>query len=229
MARGSAYFASLASVVLVLAPAAAHPMSSSTSPNALIVVKQRGWSEQFRGRYDASYSWGVVLANRSRSLDALSVVVFVDVIATNGDEIDQLSPTFRVIPAGQTFYVGNETGNTFGEHIRSIRVSIRVGSTQAKKYVLPRVSDLRVNRGVGTISGVMTNPYNRSISNSDLTSYLVVYDRKGRVIGGNGLGVIGSFDTVTIKAGAHTRISFLIPDGVSPARIASARVSVGFL
>jgi hypothetical protein len=168
----------------------------------------------------------------SKTHDALNVTVTVKLVGANGkvvsDDQGFVWPEIvRVIPAGQTVYVGSDlTAGLFGVvHVKALRISVAVASTPARRYGLPPVSNVHVD-ATGEVTGTVTNPYSTAMSPYDYTASAVFYDRHGRIVGGSSGGNIGGYRFANIKPGRRAQVSLIVPQDVSRARIASARVSV---
>lgn len=104
-----------------------------------------------------------------------------------------LAQQVRVIPAGDTIYIGSSDGSFDGAvDVAKIRISAtEVSSRPTKRYTLPPVSDIKLDRANQRVTGTLTNPYRTRMSSYDYSPSAVFYDRGGRVIGGSDLGDIG--------------------------------------
>jgi hypothetical protein len=110
--------------------------------------------------------------------------------------------------------------------IRGLRIWIDIGSAPTKRYWLPPVSGVHIDATNGEITATVTNPYSIAISPWDYRASVVLYDKKGRIIGGDDEGSIG--DPLTMKPIKPGRapVADPIPDAVSGNRVAFARVTV---
>jgi hypothetical protein len=198
------------------------------TPFAVIVAKS-GWSEQHLGHQTTLVSWGVVLKNISLGRDAVTVKVDVEAVGANGrvipnqGQLTVLTPSLSVVPAGQIVYLGDGAILGGAVQITGLRISVTVGTTVAKRSVLPPVSHVQIDPTSREITASVTNPYQVSISPYDYQALTVFYGRSGRIIGGDTMGSLGA---KSIKPGARATIEDLIPDGVSPSSIAFARITV---
>jgi hypothetical protein len=199
----------------------------------IVGVAQSGFSEQFLGHQSSNVTWGVVLDNHSRTLDAYQVDVQVQFVTTSGKVVswaNAVSSTAPIglIPAGQKFYFGASALDLPGRvPIKSLLVTVTVGATKPRRYVLPPVSGVNVDRSTGEVAGTMTNPYDQSISVYDYSPSYVVYDSKGRIIGGGDLAQIAEVNgSQMIKPGEHAAISAGLDATVPRAAASSVRVSV---
>jgi len=232
MARRSLFVAIAASAFAV----GGYVAQGATASDALarldgsVVVREAGVSTVHLGRRTTRASWGVVLANTSRTHDALAVTVAVKLVAANGTAVPGqgrvVTQRLPLIPAGKTFYLGGETTLLGEGSVRRVQAEVTaVGSTPSKRYVLPPMSDVYFDTSTGQMAGTVRNPYSLPISSYDLSADIVFFDRRGRVIGGGGPGEIGSLES-DLKPGSVAPVSFFVPAGLALSRIASARVTV---
>jgi len=70
--------------------------------NGAVIVEKTGWSQAFQGGPTFSvYSWGVVIANRSATLDAVGVTVTVTIYAGKLlGAVDGRDYTIAAVPPG---------------------------------------------------------------------------------------------------------------------------------
>jgi hypothetical protein len=142
--------------------------------------------------------------------------------------ITLVAPPVRVIPAGDTIYIGSDDTLDGAVQVARVRVSVtHVSSRPMKRYTLPTVSDVKIDRATRSVTGTLTNPYRTRMSTYDFTSSVVFYDRGGRVIGGDDGGSIGvAGQSQWISPGGQTSVENLIPDTIAVDQIGSARVTV---
>jgi len=195
-----------------------------------VVVRQTGVSTSHLGHEATRASWGVVLANTSPGRDALNVRVTVDLVGANGKAIPHqgrvAKQTLALIPAGRVFYYGGTATINGDIDVRGVRARVTaVGATPSRRFRLPPVFDVHLDTSTGQLTGTFTNPYSMSISPYDCAADIVLFDRYGRIIGGDGPGEIGQL-TSNIAPGAASPVSFSVPDGIALSRIASARITV---
>ena len=220
----------LALVVLVLGATSANSArvesfgSKSSTATGAVVVEKTGWSQVFQGGPTFSvYSWGVVIANRSATLDAVGVTVHLYAGKVLG-EVDGRDYTVAVVPAGRRFYIGEHASIARTDmRITRISATVRIRTMRPKRRLLPVVSSIRLDRSTDEASAEVRNPYSTPLKLARATGYVVFFDPTGRVIGGNKnrLGKGGG----TLAPGRHLRLEFNI-EGVSITHIASAEVSV---
>jgi hypothetical protein len=199
----------------------------------VVAIAESGFSEQFVGHESSNVTWGVALRNESRKLDAYQVSVSVQFVTTSGKVVPLFNaPSFpspiTLIPSEQTVYLGSSAlGLTGRVSIKSLLLTVTVGATKPKQYELPPVTGVKVDRSTGAVTGAMTNPYSQSISVHDYRPTYVIYNAKGRIIGGGSFGQIAEVDgSQMIESGGHAPISFGL-DSIAPSVApSSARVSV---
>jgi hypothetical protein len=185
-----------------------------------IVVLQTGWTYSIFG-----HSLGVVLRNRSRTHDALSVMVIANEMTRNGP--DTLGFRLAVIPAGHTVYLAAQDASL--GRVRGVQVSVRVRFEVARRFRLPSVAHVRVDRAAGKIRATMTNTHSTTFSIYS-TANAVLFDKRGEVIGGAAMcslqvgNVFPGPDEVMPWARANVECT--IPEVVAVSRIASAGVTV---
>jgi len=218
--------ASVSAAVLTGAP----PTSVLAAARQPLVVRETGVSTKHLGHMNTEASWGAVLVNPSRTHDAIRIGVTVTLLGATGKPIPVqgvvVDGTLPLIPAGQMFYLGGNSNLRGDVQVRGVRVDLTIGATIPKRYGLPTVSNPHVGTN-GQISVTITNPYATSIRPYDYTADAVLFDQRGRVIGGFDLGQIGNFiHESSIRPRGQVPLSFFTLGAVSAARIASARVSV---
>ena len=141
--------------------------------------------------------------------------------------------TLTAISAGGTFYVGGETQTTVPPStVVRLQVRVRVGSTQRRRLVLPRVRDTSTSTDNGEgwrVSGVFTNPYKRAMYVGDGSTCSVVFDSHGTILGGlceNGI-LTDDPATEEIPPGATVGVAVSLSDFPEvTAHTASGRISV---
>jgi hypothetical protein len=194
-----------------------------------VVVVAKGWSQRLVGPgfYARPFAVGLVLRNQSRTRDALAVRIEVAAWTKFGI-VAGASSTLAVVPAGSKVYLGG--GWTDGPSVRDIRVRVDVDSEVGKRYRLPPVTKVRIDRANRTLTATVTNPYRTPISIYRPTfASTVFFDRRGTVIGGSALcriSVRGLLGRERIKPGGRAAVDCRIPRALVPARIASAGVTV---
>jgi hypothetical protein len=203
--------------------------SRVTSPIPRLAVRQIGVHARRVGHRLTNASWGVALANPSRSKDALDVTIHVALLGADGKVIPHQGrvvngETIPVIPAGQTVYLGGDYALLGDVDVRHVRMNASIGTTKPKSSVLPPVTEVLVNASTGKVTGTVTNPYRRSMDPHRYRATAVFYDRRGRVIGGSQRGSFASY--AELEPGARTSVSFPVSGAFPGSRLGSARITV---
>jgi len=196
-----------------------------------VVVRQSGWSQTFLGHFASDCSYGLVLSNRSKTLDAMRVTTRVDFLSTTGAVLDFETNRITGIPANGMFVVGGIC-EPRANRVARIRATATVGKTQPRALVLPVVTDAHIATLSGatlfTVVGTLTNPYPQSIDTHDPIGYAVMFSSSGKIIGG---GESPPFDVLnypyqTVPPGGSAPLIFYPGPMISPASIASVRIAV---
>jgi hypothetical protein len=155
-----------------------------------IVVVKRGFSS--RNRYGrTSVSFGVLLANRSKTSDAIDVSVLVNFVSANGALVGSASQTVDSIPAGTEYALGKSVTSVDGPvTVSRLEVVIQVGSTQpAVRVARPGVLNGSIAPGtidpqwVGSVRGELTIRARKLILTRAGIS-VIVMNASGEVVGG---------------------------------------------
>ena len=170
-------------------------------------------------------SWGVVLQNVSPDEDALDVTLDLNFLDAKGLIIEATSQRYEIVPAGATFYAGDdETFSSTGSlPVRLEVAAVRIGWHQKKSFGgLPPVANVRTSEDAGgtLVLGDFGNLYTRTIANYVTKVTAVCFDASGNVIGGGR----GS-PNAPVAPGGRTGFGVSIR-ALSSAQIASAQVSV---
>jgi hypothetical protein len=206
-----------AAILAAPLPAAAR---SDTAP--VVGVLHTGSSGRISGT-SQFFSYGVVLRNRSTTKDAFGVKVRVFVLGDAG-LVGVYLTTIPFIPAGTTFYLGNEPASmSTVQRAVGVRAVVAVGGTGKASGSLPVASASAPSNG--RIHGVVRNRYKRGIVTRGTRIYAVFYDRAGKVIGGDRLKSL-TFSTRTIAPKRSAAFSAKIGPALSSSRIARVAVSV---
>jgi hypothetical protein len=208
--------------VVVALLAAPLPAAARTGAKPVVRVLHTGASGRISGTAQY-FSYGVVLRNASATKDAFGVKVRVFVLGDAG-LVGVYVTTIPFIPAGSTFYLGNEPASmSTVQRATGVRAVVAVGGTGKASGSLPPATASPPQGG--RIHGTLANHYKRGIVAGRTTLYAVYYDRGGKVIGGDRLkGIVWSTRTIASKKSAT--YSAKIGPAVSPARIARVAVSV---
>jgi len=207
-----------AAILAVPLPAAAR--TSAAKP--IVAVLHTGSSGRISGARQY-FNYGIVLRNKSATRDAFGVKVRVFVLGDAG-LVGVYLTTIPFIPAGSTFYLGNEpAAMSTVQRATGVRAVLAVGGTGQASGSLPAAS-ASPPKG-GRIHGTVRNHYKRGIVTSATKLFAVYYDRAGKVIGGDRLKSL-SFSTQTIASKKSATFSAKIGPAISASRIARVAVSV---
>ena len=197
------------------------PAAARTDAKPVVGVLHTGASGRISGM-NQYFSYGVVLRNTSTK-DAFGVKVRVFVLGDAG-LVGVYLTTIPFIPAGTTFYLGNEPASmSTVQRATGVRAVIAVGGTGRPSGTLPP-GTASPPKG-GRVHGTVQNHYRRGIVTSGTKVYAVYYDRAGKVIGGDRLkGLAWSKPTIASKK--SVTFSAKIGPAVSASRIARVAVSI---
>ena len=202
--------------------AAPLPAAARTDATPIVKVLHTGASGRISGTAQY-FSYGVVLRNRSATTDAFGVKVRVFVLGDAG-LVGVYLTTIPFIPAGTTFYLGNEPASmSTVQRATGVRAVLAVGGTAKASGSLP-IASASAPSG-GRIHGTVRNRYKRAIVTRGTRIYAVFYDSAGRVIGGDRLKSL-TFSARTIAPGKSARFSAKIGPAVASSRILRVAVSV---
>jgi hypothetical protein len=202
--------------------AAPLPAAARSGAKPVVGVLHTGSSGRISGA-SQFFSYGVVLRNRSATRDALGVKVRVFVLGDAG-LVGVYLTTIPFIPAGTTFYLGNEpVAMSTVQRATGVRAVIAVGGTVKASGSLPGASASAPSGG--RIHGTVRNRYKRGIVTRGTKIYAVFYDSAGKVIGGDRLKSL-TFSTRTIAPKKSASFSAKIGPALASSRIARVAVSV---
>ena len=199
------------------------PAAARTTAKPVVGVLHTGASGRISGTAQY-FSYGVVLRNRSATRDALGVKVRAFVLGDAG-LVGVYLTTIPFIPAGTTFYLGNEpAAMSTVQRATGVRAVVAVAGTRKASGSLPPAT-ARPPVSSGRLRGTIANHYKRGIVTQGTRLYAVYYDGKGKVIGGDRLKSV-TFSVPTIAPKKTARFSARIGPAVSPSRIARVAISV---
>jgi hypothetical protein len=190
-----------------------------------IDVVQSGFSIRPFPYGGSSVSWGAILANRSKTQDALDVEVLCNMVMSDNRLIGTTTARITDIGADSKMPVGGELTFPAGAPVERLEITIRIGKAGPVTRWTPGVSFLRVMPAVfepdwaGEIDGEVQNDNPRKTIQF-VQLYGVVFDAGGNILGG-GTG----FGFATLPPAA--RMVLRITDGMRPIRyskVASAMV-----
>ena len=202
--------------------AAPLPAAARSDAKPVVGVVHTGSSGRISGT-SQFFSYGVVLRNRSATKDAFGVKVRVFVLGDAG-LVGVYLTTIPFIPAGTTFYLGNEpVAMSTVQRATGVRAVIAVSGTGKASGSLPAAS--ASPPAGGRIHGTVRNHYKRGIVTRGTKVYAVFYDSAGKVIGGDRLKSL-TFSAGTIAPKKSASFSAKIGPAVASSRIARVAVSV---
>lgn len=194
-------------------------------PPTIHVVKS-GWSVRPMPGGGSSVSYGVILANESKSRDALDVKVLVNFVMPDNRLIGSATEHVNDIGAGVQQAVGGDLSFPAGAPIARLEIVATTGGAGPATRTFPGLSAIRVlpspyePRWAGSVEGEVQNDSARTLERGDM--YAVVLDAEGNVIGGGH----GSFFAPLPPS---TRLFFKISQGLRAIpidRAAAAFVSI---
>jgi len=170
-------------------------------------------------------SWGAILANKSKTQDALNVEVLCNMVMPDNRLIGTATATISDIAADSKIPIGGELTFPAGAPVARLEITVRIDKVGPVTRWKPGVSFLRVEPGVfepdwtGEIDGEVQND-NPTKTIQFVELYGVVFDGAGNILGGG-----KGFGFATLPPSA--RMVLRITDGMRPipfARAASAMV-----
>lgn len=128
---------------------------------------------------------GVTLKNASKQ-DAMGVEVTFFAVTASGAPVSAGQTTVNVIPAGATFYTGDELGVLApGRTAVKLEAYVKVDEMVAARYHLPLVDKVVVTKGSSqtVVSGRLKNTLKAPLSDMARIG-IVLLDKHGKVVGG---------------------------------------------
>jgi len=196
----------------------------------LVTLGKVGLTVGHLGRRLTTVEYGIEVRNTSSTRDAIRVSVDIRPLSKSGELVaaDQgallvLMP-IPAVPAGQTFYLGGEATLLGTVPVAKLRVTVLASSTPLKRFVLPPVSNVRLDSRAGSVTATVTNTYATALRPENLVTSTVLYDHAGRIIGGAYMPI---FDApASIEPGRGASFTALRFGSIPLTRIGSARVTV---
>ena len=206
------------SLVLVGAATAAASVAQKSAAAANVTVVARGFSQ-----HEEEVGVGFVVRNSSK-LDALDVRLTYNLVGAGGALVGSDSQSISVIPAGTTYYAGDEVdASSASAKVKRVEVYVQVGESVPHRYRLPLVSHVAIVVKYGTlrVQGEVKNTLAKPLySLARIT--IVLFDRSGKVVGGG-----FTFPESTLAKGQRVLFDAISGvDTVAPGKAASARASV---
>jgi hypothetical protein len=195
-------------------------------PPKIHVVKS-GWSVRNYPYGGSGVSYGLILANESKTRDALQVKVLVNFVMEDNRLIGSATSRLGAIAAGSEHALGGELQFPAGAPIARLEVVVEVDESGRATRTKPGISAVRVVPNprdpgwAGSVEGEVQNDHpRRTVTGVELSS--VVFDAEGNVIGGG-----AGFASASLLPAA--RMFFKISRGMRPIlyrNAASAQVSI---
>jgi hypothetical protein len=192
-----------------------------------IDVVQSGYSIRPYPFAGTGVSWGVILANRSKTRDALDVNVICNMVLADNRLIGTASAHVSDISADSKHALGGELSFPGGAPVARLEIVVQIGKSGPATRLKPGISFLRVLPGMfepdwtGEIDGEIQNDSpTRTLQSVELSG--VVLDAEGNILGG---GTGFGFGSLPPAA----RMVMKISSGLRPipySKAASAIVSV---
>ncbi|MFL5968666.1 MAG: hypothetical protein ACJ74L_03640 [Gaiellaceae bacterium] len=192
-----------------------------------IDVLQTGWSARPHPYGGTGVSWGVILANRSKTQDALDVQVLCNFVMADNRLIGSATQRIADISADSKHATGGELQFPAGAPIARLEIVVQIGKGGPVTRTKPGISFIRVMPSVyepqwtGEIDGEVQNDHpTKTVQYVELSG--VVLDGSGNILGG-GTG----FGYATLPPAA--RMAMKISQGLGSipyAKAAAAVVSV---
>ena len=154
-----------------------------------IDVLQTGYSVRNYPFGGAGVSWGVILANRSQTRDALDVTVICNMEMDDNRLIGTASAHISAMEAGTEHATGGELNFPGGAPVARLEIVVQVAKSGPANHLKPGISFLRVAPSpfepawAGEIDGEIQNDSATKILQSTELSG-VVLDAEGDIIGG---------------------------------------------
>jgi hypothetical protein len=192
-----------------------------------IDVVQSGYSIRPYPFAGTGVSWGVILANRSKTRDALDVNVICNMVMSDNRLIGTASAHISDIAADSKHAIGGDLTFPGAAPVTRLEIVVQIGKSGPATHLKPGISFVRVMPGsfepdwAGEIDGEIQNDSpTKTLQSADLSG--VVFDSEGNILGG---GTGFSFGSLPPAA----RMVMKISNGLRPIpyyKAASALVSV---
>jgi len=194
---------------------------------ARVVVTKSGLTQvadQFGSGTTISY--GLVLVNRSRNVDARDVEIDVNLLDAKGNAV-AADKDFLLggIPAGATYYFGNQVGTNDATTVTRVAAVIKVGHSAPRSLVAPVVTNLRLSAdqfdGSAVVDGDVTNEGTKDLSQfAEIDA--VFFNSAGNVVGGDAIG-----PPFSLPPGAQTAFEIDTgPGGPQASGVSQVKVSM---
>jgi hypothetical protein len=189
-----------------------------------IDVAQSGFSIRPYPYGGTGVSWGVILANRSKTQDALDVDVICNMVMSDNRLIGTATAHVSDIVADSKQPVGGELTFPAGAPVARLEIVVRIGKGGPVTHWMPGISFLRV--APSTFEPAWTGEIDGEVQNDNPTKTIqfvelwgVVFDAEGNILGGG-----RGFGVATLPPAA--RMVLRITDGMRPIPFAKAASEV---
>jgi hypothetical protein len=192
-----------------------------------IDVVQTGWSVRNYPYGGSGVSWGVILANTSKTQDAKDVQILCNFVMSDNRLIGSMTARISDIAADSKHAAGGELTFPGGAPIARLEVVVKIGKGGPATHTKPGISFVRLLPApldpgwTGSVEGEVQNDSpSRTIQFVELST--VVFDASGNIIGGG-----NGFGAASLPPAA--RMFLKITNGMRPiwyGKAASALVSV---
>ena len=170
---------------------AVKPGSAPAEEAPRVVADKQGFSQR-PDRYGtgSSFSYGMFLRNTSDTQDAQNVYVLVNMVGASGELIGTATRTIPLIPAGQTYALGDSMSLRTQVAVSKLELTIRLGAHQLKQaHNSPEFANVRIVPAqgdpgwVGEVDGeVLNSTPAMTLTNAKLS--IVLLDAAGNPVGG---------------------------------------------
>jgi hypothetical protein len=165
-----------------------------------LAVTKRGYTQRTTSTDRSDVSYGLALRNERVRFDAGNVNVLVNFVDSTNRVLGSDHRSVSRIPAGSTFYVGNQTSISTATPVARLEIIITAATSVQKQIsVPPLISDVTIvpemnpPPGVGphvdSIRGQLLNHYRSPLQSADLG--IVIVDAGGNILGGGSTGAPG--------------------------------------
>jgi hypothetical protein len=194
---------------------------------ATVAVTKSGLT-QVPDQFDTgtTISYGLVLVNRSHDQDARDVEIDVNLLDSKGNAV-AADKDFLLggIPAGATYYYGNQIGTNSPTTVTRVAAVVKVGHSAPRSLVAPVVTNLRLSAdqfdGSVVVDGDVTNEGTKDLSEfAEIDA--VFFNSAGDVVGGDAVG-----PPFSLPPGAQTAFEIDTgPGGPQASGVSQVKVSM---
>ncbi len=154
---------------------------------AHLAIAQVGFTRgRSPNRRSAPVAYGIELVNDAYEFDAVGVSVRWRFLGVDGHPLARGSISLAAVPASTTFYVGGLTRVARQADILRFSATATFRESRNRRFVLPVAADIHLDRGRLDrlrLTGQLING-TPSVLSAGAAIYAVIFDGKGRIIGG---------------------------------------------